>query len=72
MKNLAKKIGEGLIGLSIILMFHYFVSKNVILALQISDNKWITILCFYYFLLIMNSVSRGQPYEPYFWIYFMH
>lgn len=62
---------EGLIGLFLILMFHYYVSKNVILAAQISNNKWIQFWIYYYILLLMNSVSRGQPYDPYFWNYFL-
>jgi hypothetical protein len=62
---------EGLIGLFLILMFHYYVSKNVILAAQIANNKWIQFWIYYYILLIMNSVSRGQPYDPYFWNYFL-
>jgi hypothetical protein len=62
---------EGLIGLVLILMFHYYVSKNVILAGQIANNKWILLLVYYYILLLMNSVSRGQPYDPYFWNYFL-
>jgi hypothetical protein len=62
---------EGIIGLTIILMFHYFISKNVILAAQFSNNTWILLLVYYYILLVMNTVSRGQPYDPYFWNYFL-
>jgi hypothetical protein len=62
---------EGIIGLSIILMFHYFVSKNVLLAAQVANNQWILLLVYYYILLLMNTVSRGEPYDPYFWNYFL-
>ncbi len=62
---------EGLIGLTILLMFHYFVLKNVFLAVQVSNNPWILLLVYYYILLLMNSISRGEPYDPYFWNYFL-
>ncbi len=62
---------EGLIGLIMIIMFHYYVGKNVILAAQISNNSWILLLVYYYIMLAMNSISRGQPYDPYFWNYFL-
>ncbi len=62
---------EGIIGLSLLLMFHFFVMKNTVLAMQVSTNQWITLLAYYYLLLLVNSISRGEPYEPYFWNYFL-
>ena len=62
---------EGIIGLSLILMFHFFVMKNAMIAMQVATNQWITLLAYYYLLLLMNSVSRGEPYDPYFWNYFL-
>lgn len=62
---------EGIIGLSLILMFHFYVMKNTMIAVQVSTNQWITLLAYYYLLLLMNSVSRGEPYDPYFWNYFL-
>lgn len=62
---------EGIIGLIIILMFHYFIIKNAFTAMQIADNQWILLLCYYYLLLLLTSFTRGEPYDPYFWNYFL-
>lgn len=62
---------EGIIGLIIILMFHYFIIKNVFSAMQIADNQWILLLSYYYMLLLLTSFTRGEPYDPYFWNYFL-
>jgi hypothetical protein len=62
---------EGVIGLLLILMFHYYVIKNVTLAVQVSNNQWIMLWVYYYILLALTSFTRGQPYDPYFWNYFL-
>jgi hypothetical protein len=62
---------EGIIGLSLIIMFHYFVIKNSFTAMQIANNQWILLLAYYYLLLLFTSFTRGEPYDPYFWNYFL-
>ncbi|MES2796183.1 MAG: hypothetical protein V4683_09465 [Bacteroidota bacterium] len=62
---------EGIIGLTLILMFHYFIIKNISLAVQVSNNQWIMLLVYYYLLLLLTSLTRGEPYDPYFWNYFL-
>jgi hypothetical protein len=62
---------EGIIGLSILLMFHYYILKNSAIAFQVSTNQWIMLLAYYYILLLLTSFTRGEPYDPYFWNYFL-
>lgn len=62
---------EGIIGFILILMFHYFIAKNIFIAAQIANNQWIMLLVYYYILLLLTSLTRGEPYDPYFWNYFL-
>jgi hypothetical protein len=61
----------GLVGLIPYLMFLYFLWKNLIKVGFISNNPWLQFWVYYSILLAMNLIARGQPFDPYFWNYFL-
>jgi hypothetical protein len=61
----------GLVGFIPYAMFLYFLWKNLIEIGFTSNNPWLQFWVYYSILLAMNLIARGQPFDPYFWNYFL-
>lgn len=64
-------IDLGILGLFFYLLFQYKLFQNIRQIYYESNNPWLKFWWLYYCLLLVNMVSRGQPYEAYFWMYYV-
>ncbi len=64
-------IDLGILGIFFYLFFQIELFKNIANIYIVSDNPWLKFWYLYYCLLFMNMISRGMPYEAYFWMYYV-
>jgi hypothetical protein len=62
---------EGLIGFTLILIFHFQLWKHFFQIATRPTSNWLKFWMYFYISQFVNSFTRGEPYDPYFWIYFL-
>jgi O-antigen ligase len=62
---------EGIVGFFLIIAFHVTLWKNFLKYGFNSNNPWVMFWTYFYISQFVNSFTRGEPYDPYFWVYYL-